>query len=509
MFDWEQIEPRTVWKLFGELVAIPRPSKSEEQAASWARRWADEHGWRFTEDSCGNVVVFVPARQAHADAAPVILQGHLDIVVADDEHAPQPVDSAKAVIPVFRGRSDEKRQFSIDPEGDWIGAPWTTLGADNGIGCAMGMAIADDPDAVHPPLELLFTTDEEQGMTGALGLDPERLELRGRTLINLDTEDDDELTIGCAGGMDMTVRFPVEWVSRDNGKAVVTVTLKGLRGGHSGVEIHAGRANANRLLARALHRAARDMPFQIVSIRGGEKRNAIPRFAQATLHISADHEAALQESLDATARALEPLYAGRDEPIRFEVDRADTSDQVLSEDATRRLLDLLVGLPDGVFSVTAEIPDLVETSDNLAVIETLDDAIAIYCNCRSSLDAGMDDVAHSIAAVAQLAGATSSEGGRYPGWKPNLDSPLLRVTQAAYESLFGESPHVSAIHAGLECGVLSGKLPGLDAISFGPNIRGNHAPGEHVQISSVQKSYRLLKKVLADLAAAPADGRNH
>ena len=502
MFEWEQLEPSLVWKNFGQLVAIPRPSKGEAQAREWVKAWAAERSFRTTEDNAGNVVIFVPARGTASSAAPVILQGHLDIVVADDHHAPEPVDSANAVIPVMRGRTDEKRRFIPDPEGDWVGAPWTTLGADNGIGCAMGLAIAEDLQAIHPPLELLFTTDEEQGMTGALGLDPDALQLQGRTLINLDTEDDDELTIGCAGGMDVAVRYRATWNPPSPDALFLVVTLKGLRGGHSGVEIHQGRANANRVLARALRQASDSVPLQIASIHGGEKRNAIPRFAEAILQVAPGSKAALQSALDAAAAALSPLYEGRDEPIVFDVATAeDSPPTVLTAEDSTRLLELLVALPDGVFAMTAEIPDLVETSNNVAIIERDGDDIVIHCNCRSSFDAGMDDVADTIGAAAAMAGGTATSGGRYPGWKPDLHSPLLELTTTTYEGLFGESPHVSAIHAGLECGVLAGKLPGLDAISFGPNIRGVHAPGEHVQIPSVAKSYRLLQTVLQRLAS--------
>ena len=502
MAIWDDLKPQPLWRLFGELVAIGRPSKHEAAAGAWVEDWAKERGYATTRDAAGNLAVFVPARGGAAGAPPVIIQTHLDIVVADDTSAPEPVDSARGVIPVRRGRSTETGRFEEDPAGDWIGAPWSTLGADNGIGCAMAMSVAEDPDAVHPPLELLFTTDEEQGMTGALQLDPDALKLQGRTLINLDTEDDDELTIGCAGGTDATVRLPVERTEAPPTWCAMRVSISGLRGGHSGVEIHAGRANAIRLLAQALRNFASGHAVHLAALSGGEKRNAIPRSAQADLLIAPDDRAALEQSLHETAEAFAPLYAGRDEPLRFAAEEIASPRHVLAREATRIVLDLLVALPHGVHAVTAEIPDLVETSDNLAVVQLEGSDVVVHCNVRSSLDAGMNDLIDQIEAAAKLAGGTVTTGGRYPGWKPNLDSPLLASTQAAYEELFGAPPKVSAIHAGLECGVLSGKFPGLDAISFGPNIRGNHAPGEHVQISSVAKSYRLLKATLARLAQA-------
>ncbi len=499
MIDWSQFEPAAVWRLFGELVAVPRPSKQETQAMQWVRAWAAKHGYPVVSDAAGNVVVRVPGKGKLRNGPPVILQGHVDIVVADAEDAPPEVDSAAGRILVELGAPDAQGHFRPSPDGGWIGAPYSTLGADNGIGCAMGMAIAEDPDAVHGPLELLFTVDEEQGMTGALELDPQALGLTAKRLINLDTEDDDELTIGCAGGMDTEVRFPGSWSEVAPGETVtLRVLLKDLRGGHSGVEIHSGRANAIRCLARAL-RASGVESLRIAAICGGEKRNAIPRRAEAVVTVAAADRSSLESSLQEAASAMMPLFEGRDFPLRFQVEQVESASRTLTQPSTGQLLDLLIALHHGVFNVTAEIPDLVETSNNVATVEVQGDDIVIGCNSRSSMEAGMDDVADAIDAAARLAGASSKSFGRYPGWKPNLDSPLLNVTKSAYEKLFGESPHVSAIHAGLECGVLGDKLPGLDSISFGPNIRGNHAPGEHVEIASVQKTYRLLREVLANL----------
>ena len=498
MVDWSQLEPAAVWRLFGELVAVPRPSKQEEHAMAWVRQWAERHGFAITSDAAGNTAVKVPGKGGLENASPVIIQGHVDIVVAESEDAPPDVDSAAGKILVERGEPDAQGHFRPAPDGGWIGAPYSTLGADNGIGCAMGMALAEDPQAVHAPLELLFTVDEEQGMTGALELDPEALQLTGHRLINLDTEDDDELTIGCAGGMDTEVRFPAAWETTPDGNLALQVVLKDLRGGHSGVEIHSGRANAIRCLTRALFDAGIES-LQIANIHGGEKRNAIPRRAEAVVVIDSADRSKLEAALNRAADAMMPLFEGRDFPLRFHVTETAAPAKVLTSESTRRLLELLVALHHGVYAVTAEIPDLVETSNNVATVEVAGEEIVIGCNSRSSIDAGIDDVADSLRAAAHLAGATTASSGRYPGWKPNLDSPLLQVTKAAYEELFGESPHVSAIHAGLECGVLGDKLPDLDSISFGPNIRGNHAPGEHVEIASVQKSYRLLRAVLARL----------
>ena len=499
MFDWSALEPSVVFKYFGELVAISRPSKAEEKAMVWLKEWAAEKGYDTAEDATGNLVVRVPGKGSAANSTPVIIQGHVDIVTAESEDAPPEADSAAGKIPVELGEPGDDGFFVAAADGGWVGAPYTTLGADNGIGCAMGMAIADDPNATHPPLELLFTMDEEQGMTGALELDPDALGLTGRHLINLDTEDDDELTIGCAGGMDTSVTLPGVWDSVDGSDLVcLQVLLKDLRGGHSGVEIHSCRANAIRCLARALCDVSGG-PVRVADLQGGEKRNAIPRRAAAVIVIPSSLQAELEQVLQAAGDEMTQLYQGRDFPVRFQVSAVDSVARALDADSSSRLLNLIVALPDGVFTMTSEIPDLVETSNNVAVVGVTGDNVIVHCNSRSSVDAGMEDVADAIAACARLAGASTSSSGRYPGWKPNLDSELLKVTQPAYQQLFNEEPKVTAIHAGLECGVLGDKMSGLDSISFGPNIRGNHAPGEHVEVASVAKSYRLLQEVLANL----------
>ncbi len=498
-FDFEQLEPVALWRRFGELMVVPRPSKDEGAAIEYVRQWAAKHGFPSQGDAAGNLSVHVPGSPGFEDAAPVIIQGHVDIVVADSEDAPADADSAKGKIPVFRGNTTELGQFEPAEGGPWLGAPYTTLGADNGVGCAAGMAVAEMDDLVHPPLQLLFTIDEEQGMTGALNFDPAALGLTAQRLINLDTEDDTDLTIGCAGGLDTVVRWSSEVAPLSADERVLEITLRDLRGGHSGIEINAGRINANRTMARALSRAAGKFPLRIVSIDGGEKRNAIPRICRCVLAMAAADEGQLTETLNSEAAQFTEQFTGRDGPVQFQVQASDAGG-AFSVEASQQLLNLILALPDGVFAMTAEIPDLPETSNNVAVITTREDQINIACCSRSSQAPGMQDVLDSIAAAAQLSGATTEHGNGYPGWKPNVNSALLAKTAEVYRRLFNEEPHILAVHAGLECGVLGSKLPDLDSISFGPNIRGNHAPGEHIEIASVQKSFALLVELLRELA---------
>jgi dipeptidase D len=374
----------------------------------------------------------------------------------------------------------------------------TTLGADNGIGCAAAMAVCEMEGLTHPPLELLFTVDEEEGMSGALQLNAEALELRGRILLNLDTEADDELTIGSAGGCNVHLRWEATrspaagWTCHD-------LSLADLRGGHSGVEINSGRANAIRLLATALSHAASRFPLRVVSLRGGDRRNAIPRSCRAMILVPTANVDDLRDSLANSCSLFNNQFAGRDNIVAIDAKEGQATDAFSAED-TQRLLDLLLTIPDGVFAMTAEIPDLPETSNNLALVATEDRVVTIDCSARSSYEPGMRDILATFYAASRLADAEVREGNSYPGWKPNLNSEILAAARKVYERLFHKEPEVLAVHAGLECGVLASGIPGLDCISFGPNIRGNHAPGEHVQITSVQKSFQWLRELLAEVA---------
>ena len=501
---FETLADRPVFAHFQKLVQTARPSMHEEQVQEQIAQWGESKGYRVTRDKTGNICLHVPARGEVANQHPVIIQNHTDIVVSNADDAPAGVDSATGNIPVERGNVGPDGKFTPDAQGGWLRAPFTTLGADNGIGCAMAMAICDDEEAVHPPLELIFTVDEEQGLTGALQLDAKALEIQGSTLINLDTEDDDELTIGCAGGMDTEITWQRQRAAIPSDLVAFEISLGPTLGGHSGIEIDAGRINANRALARILRHAAMQTPLHLASISGGDKRNAIPRTASAVVVIDPAQETTLRTAVDEVRKHLADQFGSRDVNLLETI--ADPKPVASPETAfvpesSLSLINLILSLPAGVLGMTPEIPGLVETSNNLAVISTKDDTVRIACNSRSSSAESLRDVSATLCALASLSEATAKKTNQYPGWQPNVSSKLVQITAAAYKSLFNDEPKIHAIHAGLECGVLAERIGGdVDSISFGPNIRGNHAPGERVEIDSVAKSYRLLKSVLKSLA---------
>lgn len=496
-------EPTLLWTRFFELVCVPRPSKEETPAIDFLQRWAKGLGFDARRDAVGNLSVHVPATNKSPANATVILQCHVDIVSVTapdgEEHG---ADASRGLIPTVRGDLDPSndKRLKANESGDWIGAPFTTLGADNGIGVAMMMGLAES-DQRPVPLELLFTIDEEAGMSGAGGLDRQALGLTGKLLINIDTEDDTEITIGAAGGRDAQLQWKgtsEKW----SGAATYMLSIDGLKGGHSGVEINQGRANANRLVARALQRLSSELGARLVSLRGGSRRNAIPDNCQAGIALDKKYEPRAQQLLKELSDQFNQLYGDRDNKVAFGL--ATTSDSVqscLSTDSTRVISSLLLAIPTGICEMTPEIPTLVESSCNMAIVEMNDaSAVQIVCSVRGTTRQALDDICDSLMGVAQLAGASIQFGEGYPGWKPHLDSPLLKTAVEQYRQVFKAEPKVHAIHAGLECGLLIEKMPQLQAISIGPTIKGNHAVGERVQISSVEKSYRFLTTILGHLA---------
>lgn len=498
-------EPTLVWNHFFDLVQVPRPSKAESAAIDFVERWAVGLGFDARRDRAGNLVVHVPATHSlkPTSAQPVvILQCHVDIVsvTAPGTHG---ADAATGKIPIVRGNlnpADDKKLLE-DNAGDWINAPYTTLGADNGLGVAMMMAVAESK--TRPvAMQLLFTVDEEAGMSGAFGLEPQTLGLTGKWLINIDTEDDDEITIGSAGGRDVEI----QWSGKTEpiaGLQCYSLELKGLKGGHSGVEINQGRANANRTLSRTLAKLSEIVPIRLVRFHGGSRRNAIPDTANAVVAFDGSLLAKAQACVSSCCEQWNHLYAGRDNPIAIEVQPADTlkASSLLTADDTQAFLRLLNGIPTGICEMTAEMPTLVESSCNLAIVEMQSEGPAkVICSVRGTSAYAADDICDTLRAVVQLAKGDLTIAEGYPGWKPNLQSTLLKVAIDQYETLFGSKPKVHAVHAGLECGLLIEKLPGLDAISIGPTIKGNHAVGERAQISSVAKSFRYLNAILEKLA---------
>lgn len=494
-------EPKVVWTHFFDLVATPRPSKNEGLAVDFVEAWANKLGFRSCRDKANNIVVHVPAT-TKSSKPPIILQSHVDIVSVTKEGNTVGADASAGKIPLERGDFNPANEKVLipNPNGDWINSPYTTLGADNGMGVAMMMAVAERTDRPIA-LELLFTTDEEQGMTGAIGMEPDKLGLSGKYLVNIDTEDDDEITIGAAGGRDVDLSFPAVWEATSD-LAFYAIRLDGLKGGHSGVEINQGRANANRLLARILQKVSVSTSIRIAEWKGGSRRNAIPDKSTAIVAIPSSELSKVEDACTSMVAELNKLYANRDNSLHLEVsEQQPTERQALSVASSDTFVQILQAIPTGICEMTPEIPGLVEASCNMAIIELLPgDVGKVTCSVRGTTPEALNDVTASILGVARMTKSEVKIADGYPGWKPHLDSPLLKAAINTYTLMFGESPKVHAIHAGLECGLLIEKMPGLHAISIGPTIKGNHAVGERVSISSVSKSYDYLIKILDALS---------
>jgi len=478
------LAPAHLWRHFGSLAAIPRPSGHEEKAAAFVIATGRAAGAVVRQDARGNVVLAVPASPGREAAPVVILQTHLDMVCEKNR--------------------DVTHDFDRDPirprlSGDWVSATGTTLGADNGIGVAAALAVATDAGIAHGPLELLFTVDEETGLTGAKDLDPSIV--TGRVLLNLDSEEDGVIYVGCAGGEDSLIDLAVTRTA-PAGSAGARLAIRGLRGGHSGLNIVENRGNALKLLARILQ-AASDarIPCAIGSIAGGSKHNAIPREAEAIVAV----DAAARTRLEATAREMTAAFrielARIDDGLEIEVSPHDAPRRVLSPADSDRLVRLMMALPHGVLAMSPDIPGLVETSNNLAVVVSADDSVRVVTSSRSSVAPTPRAAVASVSADAALAGGTATPKDGYPGWKPNMLSKALAVVRDVYRRRWEKEPGVTAIHAGLECGLLGEKVPGLDMVSFGPQIEGAHSPDERVSVPSVGRFYGALAEVLDRLSA--------
>lgn len=479
------LEPARVWQAFDLLRSIPRPSRHEERVVAAVRAWAQDHGFAVRADAAGNLVLVVPATPGHETAPIVILQGHLDMVCEKNRGV--------------------EHDFMTDPidayvDGDWVKARGTTLGADNGVGVALAMAAATDPAVVHGPLELLMTLDEETGLNGALAFDPTIAE--GRILINLDSEDEGVLFIGCAGAIAVDARLAIERGQYDDGRRY-ELAVSGLRGGHSGVEIHSHRGNANQTLARLLV-AARDQngcDFGLVAFNGGDKPNAIPRESFAELLLDAEAKSRLEKTIAELLPVLKEELGAADPGLTITLtEHAGSGTGPFKSHQRDAFLRALDAAPYGVLAMSPDIPELVETSANLAVVACKGDEASVLIGVRSSRNASLATRAQSLESLMRMVGARTHRTRGYPGWLPRPDAPLVGRTVAVFEKLYGKKPSVTAVHAGLECGVLAEKLDGLDAISFGPDQRGAHSPEEKVSIPSVARSWEFLSALLADLA---------
>jgi dipeptidase D len=483
----ESLEPKLLWQHFDTIRQTPRPSKHEEKIIETVKSWAAERGFEVLQDSAGSLSIKVPATPGHENAPIIVLQGHLDMVCEKN--------------------SDVEHDFmtegiEVEVDGDWVQAKGTTLGADNGIGVAAAMAIADDPDVIHGPLELLCTIDEETGLTGAKDLDPAIVS--GRIMLNLDTEEDGAIYIGCAGGADSVATLKTARRAASLGSAPVKVAVTGLRGGHSGLNILENRGNAIKLTTRILLAAIEDgVELDLVSIDGGSKHNAIPREAFAVCRVDKTQIDALKVVVESCGGDFREEFGASDPDLEVTVEELDDDDErrnVLNVHARDRLLRVLNGLPHGVLSMSRDVDGLVETSNNLAVVINKGDHSEITVSYRSSIMPVLYAVRSQVDSIFRLAGADVHVDDAYPGWKPNPDSPIVKTTGAVYERLFGEKAELKAIHAGLECGLLIEKIPDMDVTSIGPQIENAHSPEERVQISSVQKFYKHLAALLEELA---------
>ena len=478
----DSLEPALLWERFSELTRIPRPSKEEGPVREYVLAWASDRDLDASVDGDGNVVVRVPPSPGREAAATVVLQSHLDMVCERDPASP---------FDPREGRID------VRVDDDWVLADGTTLGADNGIGVAAALAVVDDTEIVHGPLELLFTVSEEQGLDGAKALDATLVS--GRMLVNLDGTSDEALTVGCAGSAHSFVRVRLELESHERNDVALGVVLSGAHGGHSGGDIAKGRVNAIKALGRVLARSFEQEPFRLAGFAGGVSRNAIPRDARAVVLLEPDAEPAFRAAAEQELAGLRDQYRGFDDGLALAIDRIDESASA-SERATARVLDLVTAIPTGVVAMNPQLPGVVETSTSITVATTDDGVLVLASMTRSSNAPALEDVTATIAAAARLGGATTEVVRSYPPWRPDLDSRLLGTAKATYSRLFGLDPALAVVHGGLECAVLGQKLPGVEMISIGPEIVGPHAPGERVRISSTQRFYALLSAMLDDLS---------
>jgi dipeptidase D len=482
------VEPRAFWRHFETLTTIARPPRHEEAGIEHVRGWAAEHGFDVEQDHARNLVVRVPATPGRESAPTVVLQGHLDMVC--ERHPDSPNDAAEGRIELAR-------------DGDWLTANGTTLGADNGVAIAAMMALAEGESLPHGPLELLMTVAEEVGLEGANELDPALV--TGSILLNLDSGPDTRLTVGCAGSTDTWIHIDGRREDAHPSSAAFVVTASGGLGGHSGVGIARGRANAIKVLGRALREVHASAPFRLVSLSGGKSRNAIPRDAAAVVSVALGRETDLRAALETATASIRDTFSKTDPDVAITLEAADASDRPWTEEATRALLDAVVLVPTGPLAMSSDFAGLVETSTSLGEATTDGDRLTLHSLSRSSNDAALSDVIASLEALARLAGGRLEIKRNYGGWRPNLDSPALVTSSAVYERLFGDKPGVTAVHGGLEPAVIGDKIPGLDMLSFGPQIEDPHSPDERVSIPSVERFWKLLV-ALADDLSDPARG---
>ena len=487
------LEPKGLWENFYSLTQIPRPSGKRKEISEFLVNYGKSLGLETLQDAIGNVLIRKPASAGMEDHPGVILQGHMDMV--PQKNSDRVFDFEKDPIEAY-----------VESNGEWVTANGTTLGADNGIGVATAMAILADKNAVHPPLEALFTIDEETGMYGANDLKGGWLQ--GKYLLNLDSESEGELYVGCAGGVDTTATFRYDTVETEKGDIALRVEVKGCKGGHSGCDIHLQRANAIKLLFRFLKDAVANYEARLACVEGGSLRNAIPREASAVITIPADSYEDVQDLVDRYEDLWLREYEGVEPDLTFKAIETECPKREMPEDVQDYLIHAVTLCPHGVYRMLPEQPDIVETSNNVAMISTkpssdsdkpTENIVEVCCLTRSNVESRKEELQSVIQSAFSLAGAEVVFSGAYPGWKPNLKSSLLATMKATYEKEFGTSPRVIIIHAGLECGIIGSNYPQMEMISCGPTIEHPHSPDERVNIATVQKFYRYILAALKAL----------
>ena len=473
------LKPEALWRYFEEICQIPRPSKKEEKISAWLIEFARKHGLDARQDEAGNVLMTKPAVPGKEQVPAIVLQSHMDMVCEKN--------------------SDTQHDFDKDPiqpyiDGEWVKAKGTTLGADDGIGMAAALAVLTSSDIQHGPVECLFTVDEETGLTGAFALKPGFF--TGKILLNLDSEEEGELYIGCAGGLDVTATLEYKEEPAPEGWAARRLVLKGLRGGHSGLEINEGRGNANKLLTRVVHDLLVEFDCRLASFEGGNMRNAIPREAHAVLMFNPDDMDGLEEYISEYEAQLNAEYHSIESDIVLRIESTEAPATVVPEEIQDNLINVLMACQNGVMRMIPTVPDTVETSSNLAIVTIVGGKADIRILARSSCDTMKDFLADSLEACFSMAGMKVEFSGGYSGWQPNVDSPILHAMKQSYQQLFGTEPAVKVIHAGLECGIIGATYKELDMISFGPTLRSPHSPDERAYIPSVSKFYHFLVATL-------------
>ena len=476
------LEPKNIWKNFADLNAVPRPSKKEERVIAFMKNFGENLGLKTSVDEVGNVIITKPATEGMEDRKAIVLQSHLDMVHQKNNDTKFDFD---------------KQGIEMNIEGDWVKAKGTTLGADNGLGVATIMAILESKTIAHPAIEALFTIDEETGMTGAMGLKSGLL--NGEILLNLDTEEDDEIGIGCAGGVDITATRSYKEEDTEADKTGYKITVSGLQGGHSGMEIHKGLGNANKIMNRILLDGFEDYGLRIASLEGGGLRNAIPRESVAIVAVDNIILHAFLQDMEDAGKTIKEEYKTLEPNLEIRVEKVETPEKVMSLGVQEGLTRALQAAWNGVYRMSPDIPDLVETSNNVARVSVKEKQIEILCLTRSSVESSRIDLAITLRSVFELIGCEVTFSGEYPGWQPNTESPILKVLKEKYKELNNAEAHVAACHAGLECGILGQNYPEMDMISFGPTIKGAHSPDERASISSVQKYWKFVQEILKDI----------